>query len=315
MPLKPGSSEETVSKNIATEVNAGKPQKQAEAIALSNARKTAHDAEGKGNPNHAANGQFASSGGSKAPISKSTGRPERPSIAVPSKSFPNVTNYGEPKNTDYTNKEKFEAQHKKMYPSASQSDIDTAHKNYVQSQQKPQGYANVGHKGFSQFTERNGKFKSGSGNYPSLLTQSRQDESGLHDLYVKNSEGKYEKHSTGKKPDDLITNFKKEHDSKKEAKDEELGFSKLEHKIAAKGNVSDPAAVAASIGREKYGQKEMTDKSVKGRDEQPGMITQSNSGGVPYKGRNLDDDPVGDRSGAQDCPMSSDAGTWPGRVL
>jgi hypothetical protein len=39
MPLKSGSSKATISKNIATEMNAGKPQKQAVAIAYSQARK------------------------------------------------------------------------------------------------------------------------------------------------------------------------------------------------------------------------------------------------------------------------------------
>lgn len=38
MPLKEGNSEATVSANIATEINAGKPPKQAEAIALAKAR-------------------------------------------------------------------------------------------------------------------------------------------------------------------------------------------------------------------------------------------------------------------------------------
>ena len=40
MPLKKGSSKATMSKNIATEVKAGKPVKQATAIAYSEARKS-----------------------------------------------------------------------------------------------------------------------------------------------------------------------------------------------------------------------------------------------------------------------------------
>jgi len=40
MPLKPGSSRKTISANIKTEIAAGRPQKQAVAIALSEAEKS-----------------------------------------------------------------------------------------------------------------------------------------------------------------------------------------------------------------------------------------------------------------------------------
>ena len=42
-------------------------------------------------------------------------------------------------------------------------------------------------------------------------------------------------------------------------------FEKLKEQIAAKGGVSNPAAVAASIGRKKYGAKKMASMSAKGR--------------------------------------------------
>ena len=42
-------------------------------------------------------------------------------------------------------------------------------------------------------------------------------------------------------------------------------FEHLEHKIAAKGGVDNPAAVAASIGRKKYGAAKMAKMAAKGR--------------------------------------------------
>jgi hypothetical protein len=42
-------------------------------------------------------------------------------------------------------------------------------------------------------------------------------------------------------------------------------FRKLKKQIAAKGNVRDPAAVAAAIGRKKYGAKKMAKLSAQGR--------------------------------------------------
>ena len=47
MPLKSGKSQKTISKNIRTEIAAGKPQKQAVAIALDTARRSGKTAKRK----------------------------------------------------------------------------------------------------------------------------------------------------------------------------------------------------------------------------------------------------------------------------
>ena len=43
-----------------------------------------------------------------------------------------------------------------------------------------------------------------------------------------------------------------------------VGFKKLESSIAAKGNVRNPGAVAASIGRKKYGAKKFNAAAASG---------------------------------------------------
>lgn len=47
-------------------------------------------------------------------------------------------------------------------------------------------------------------------------------------------------------------------------------FEKLEKGIAAEGGIKDPAAVAASIGRKKYGEKKMAAMSAKGKKKHEG---------------------------------------------
>lgn len=44
-----------------------------------------------------------------------------------------------------------------------------------------------------------------------------------------------------------------------------LGFAKLRRRIAARGNVRDPGAVAASIGRAKYGKRRFQRAAARGR--------------------------------------------------
>jgi hypothetical protein len=44
-----------------------------------------------------------------------------------------------------------------------------------------------------------------------------------------------------------------------------VGFSKLKNKIAARGGVRDPGAVAAAIGRRKYGARKFQSAAAKGK--------------------------------------------------
>jgi hypothetical protein len=54
--------------------------------------------------------------------------------------------------------------------------------------------------------------------------------------------------------------------------DEYEGFEKLEHSLAHKKGIHNPAAVAASIGRKKYGAKGMAKKAAAGRDSHGHVI-------------------------------------------
>lgn len=47
--------------------------------------------------------------------------------------------------------------------------------------------------------------------------------------------------------------------------DEHIGFEKLEHELAHEKGVNNPGAVAAVIGRKKYGEHEMAEKSAESR--------------------------------------------------
>lgn len=56
-----------------------------------------------------------------------------------------------------------------------------------------------------------------------------------------------------------------------------VGFNKLQGQLAQKPGVTDPAALAASIGRKKYGKKAMgkaasSGHSLKGQDKRGQMI-------------------------------------------
>lgn len=59
--------------------------------------------------------------------------------------------------------------------------------------------------------------------------------------------------------------FVRDHKREANASDEHEGFEKLEHSLAHKKGVNDPDAVAASIGREKYGKEGMAKKAAAGR--------------------------------------------------
>lgn len=69
-----------------------------------------------------------------------------------------------------------------------------------------------------------------------------------------------ERHEEGEEPDEEM-----EHHAEGGEVGKHLGFDKLERSIAGKGDVEDPAAVAAEIGREKYGKKKFQHMAEMGK--------------------------------------------------
>jgi hypothetical protein len=53
--------------------------------------------------------------------------------------------------------------------------------------------------------------------------------------------------------------------TKKQTKSKRIGFKKLRAKLARQPGVTNPGALAASIGRKKYGKAVMAQKSAVGR--------------------------------------------------
>ena len=60
----------------------------------------------------------------------------------------------------------------------------------------------------------------------------------------------------------------------------EMGFDKVEKAVAKNPKVKNPAAVAAAIGRKKYGQKEMTRRSVAGRKDESEELDELSPGTI-----------------------------------
>jgi len=87
--------------------------------------------------------------------------------------------------------------------------------------------------------------------------------------------------------------------------------SALRNKVAANRGAEAAAEFEGPVKADPAVEK----SKVYSRDAQPGMITQQNSGGPTWKGKNLDDNPVGDSYGSGDCAASPDAAAWPGRTL
>ena len=79
---------------------------------------------------------------------------------------------------------------------------------------------------------------------------------------------------------DLAAKQDRRLDESKAAVDESA-FSKLAKEIGKNPKVKNPAAVAATIGREKYGQKAMTAKSVAGKKAKDGRSSKSRTKQTP----------------------------------
>lgn len=201
MPLEPGKSQAAFKHNVATEVQAGKPTKQAVAIAYSEKERTDDEmAEGY------------------APIKGTIS-----SLAELNAANQRYNNQLEGETT-------FENTGDAEVNPSRQSKWRRAKMNYENTVNWPKGH--------SEAREM----------YRQAMVAYESGETSVADRFLE-------------KADKLSKEFT---ESQKTA-DEHEGFAKLERSLAHEKGVNNPAAVAAAIGREKYGAKGMAEKAAAGR--------------------------------------------------